>query len=75
MQCLKYVVLSFVGQYKAKAAAAFALWNLPLPGQVIHESEGMYSDTFFEKKEKQQSHLHSAALSAVPPYRPVRDLI
>lgn len=73
--CLKYLVLLFVGQYKAKAAAAFAQCNLPLAGRVIHESEGMYSDTFLEKKEKQQSHLYSAALSAVPPYRPVRDLI
>lgn len=75
MQCLKYVVLSFVRQYKAKAAAAFAQWNLPLVGQVIHESEGLYSDTFLEKKEKQQSHLYSAALSAVPLYRPVKDLM
>lgn len=75
VQCLKYIVLLFLRQYKAKAAAAFAQWNLPLAGQVIHESEGMYSDRFLEKKEKQQSHLYSAALSAVPPYRPVRDLI
>lgn len=37
--------------------------------------KGRHSDLFLEKEEKKQCHLHSAALSAVPPERPMRDLI